>query len=176
MKSLVLAVVIAFSIISGVLIWCLFTLSERIDYLEKKFDSYQETTRMRFDKTREASLKLDYLQKEHDKMIELLRLRQNKLSEKKKRLTFDSTGPGYHRELSKALTELKGIKDALAKGKNEKWIKLKDRPPALHETVLVKDIDGDVTCAYRLRDDPYFYESISGRDISNVVEWMRIPE
>jgi regulatory protein YycH of two-component signal transduction system YycFG len=112
MKSLVLAVVIVFSIISGVLIWCLFTLSERIDNLEDlKIDSYQESTRMRFDKVHAMNMKLIRQQEEHDKKIEVLRLRLDKLIEKEKRLTFDSTDPGYHRELLKALTELKDIKD-----------------------------------------------------------------
>jgi hypothetical protein len=56
-------------------------------------------------------MKLIRQQEEHDKKIEVLRLRLDKLIEKEKRLTFDSTDPGYHRELLKALTELKGIKD-----------------------------------------------------------------
>jgi antitoxin component of RelBE/YafQ-DinJ toxin-antitoxin module len=35
----------------------------------------------------------------------------DELIEKEKRLTFDSTDPGHHRELLKALTELKNIKE-----------------------------------------------------------------
>lgn len=112
MKSLLLVIVIVFSVIFGVLIWCLLTLSERIDYLEDvKIDSYQESTRMRFDKINAMNMKLIRQQEEHDKKIEVLRLRLDELIEKEKRLTFDSTDPGYHRELLKALTELKRIKD-----------------------------------------------------------------
>jgi hypothetical protein len=111
MKSLLL-VVIVFGVIFGVLIWSLLTLSERIDNLEDlKIDSYQESTRMRFDKVHAMNMKLIRQQEEHDKKIEVLRLRLDKLIEKEKRLTFDSTDPGYHRELLKALTELKDIKD-----------------------------------------------------------------
>jgi hypothetical protein len=111
MKSLLL-VVIVFGVIFSVLIWSLLTLSERIDNLEDvKIDSYQESTRMRFDKVHAMNMKLIRQQEEHDKKIEVLRLRLDKLIEKEKRLTFDSTDPGYHRELLKALTELKGIKD-----------------------------------------------------------------
>lgn len=112
MKSLLLVIVIVFSVIFGVLIWCLLTLSERIDYLEDvKIDSYQESTRMRFDKINAMNMKLIRQQEEHDKKIEVLRLRLDELIEKEKRLTFDSTDPGYHRDLLKALTELKHIKD-----------------------------------------------------------------
>jgi hypothetical protein len=111
MKSLLL-VVIVFGVIFSVLIWSLLTLSERIDNLEDvKIDSYQESTRMRFDKVHAMNMKLIRQQEEHDKKIEVLRLRLDKLIEKEKRLTFDSTDPGYHRELLKALTELKDIKD-----------------------------------------------------------------
>jgi C4-type Zn-finger protein len=111
MKSLLL-VVIVFGVIFSVLIWSLLTLSERIDNLEGlKIDSYQESTRMRFDKVHAMNMKLIRQQEEHDKKIEVLRLRLDKLIEKEKRLTFDSTDPGYHRELLKALTELKDIKD-----------------------------------------------------------------
>jgi hypothetical protein len=111
MKSLLL-VVIVFGGIFSVLIWSLLTLSERIDNLEDlKIDSYQESTRMRFDKVHAMNMKLIRQQEEHDKKIEVLRLRLDKLIEKEKRLTFDSTDPGYHRELLKALTELKDIKD-----------------------------------------------------------------
>jgi hypothetical protein len=111
MKSLLL-VVIVYGVIFSVLIWSLLTLSERIDNLEDlKIDSYQESTRMRFDKVHAMNMKLIRQQEEHDKKIEVLRLRLDKLIEKEKRLTFDSTDPGYHRELLKALTELKDIKD-----------------------------------------------------------------
>jgi hypothetical protein len=111
MKSLLL-VVIVFGVIFSVLIWSLLTLSERIDNLEDlKIDSYQESTRMRFDKVHAMNMKLIRQQEEHDKKIEVLRLRLDKLIEKEKRLTFDPTDPGYHRELLKALTELKDIKD-----------------------------------------------------------------
>lgn len=111
MKSLLL-VVIVFGAICGDLIWHLSALSERIDNLEDvKIDSYQESTRMRFDKVHAMNMQLIRQQEEHDKKIEVLRLRLDKLIEKEKRLTFDSTDPGYHRELLKALTELKNIKE-----------------------------------------------------------------
>lgn len=59
---------------------------------------------------------------------------------------------------------------------SQKWVPIKDQPPEVNETVLVRDSDGYVTCAYRLHDEPYFYESISGMGMSNVVEWREIPE
>jgi hypothetical protein len=111
MKSLLL-VVIVFGVIFSVLIWSLLTLSERIDNLEGlKIDSYQESTRMRFDKVHAMNMKLIRQQEKHDVIIEELRLTLDELIEKEKRLTFDSTDPGHHRELLKALTELKDIKD-----------------------------------------------------------------
>lgn len=91
--------------------WLIGSLEDNVDFLEKMINGYQETTRMSFDKIHAMNAKLSYRQEEHDKMIEVLRLRLDKLIEKEKQLTFDSTDPGYHRELLKALTELKNIKD-----------------------------------------------------------------
>ena len=111
MKSLVLAIVIIFSIIFGIFLWCLLSLSERIDYLENvRIEADQDTNRTRFERIHAMIEKLIYWEEEHGKKIEVLRLRLDKLIEKEKRLTFDSTDPGYHRELLKALTELKDIK------------------------------------------------------------------
>lgn len=61
-----------------------------------------------------------------------------------------------------------------------KWIKLKDQKPEAYENVLVKDIDGDVTCARMCEetcaDDITFFEFFSGEIIDDVVEWREIPE
>lgn len=112
MKSLMLLVTIIFCIILGIFLWLILSLYEKIDYLENvRIETYQGTNRTRFDKTQAMIAKLSYRQEEHDKKIEVLRLRLEKLIEKEKRLTFDSTDPGYHRELLKALAELKDIKD-----------------------------------------------------------------
>lgn len=54
------------------------------------------------------------------------------------------------------------------KQKTGEWIKLKDHKPEAYEDVLVKDIDGDVTCAY-LCDDIDFLERFSGEIIDDVV-------
>lgn len=64
--------------------------------------------------------------------------------------------------------------------KTGKWIKLKDQKPEAYENVLVKDIDGDVTCAYACEDirdvNIEFYERFSGELVDDVIEWRRIPE
>jgi hypothetical protein len=48
---------------------------------------------------------------------------------------------------------------------SQKWIPLEKELPKDRETVLVKDIDGDVTCAYMCDDiytDMGVFESFSG--------------
>jgi hypothetical protein len=72
------------------------------------------------------------------------------------------------RQLVAWLLDLKQLR------KQTKWIELKDQKPEEFEDVLVKDIDGDVTCAY-LCDDTDFLEHFSGEKIDDVVEWMEIP-
>jgi hypothetical protein len=57
----------------------------------------------------------------------------------------------------------------------QKWTPLEKECPEEYETVLVKEIDGDVTCAY-MCDDIVFFEAFSGEPIDDVVEWRRIPE
>ena len=60
------------------------------------------------------------------------------------------------------------------KQKTLEWIELKYQKPEAYEDVLVRDIDGYVTCAY-LCDDVDFLERFSGEIIDDVVEWMEIP-
>ena len=72
------------------------------------------------------------------------------------------------RQLVVWLLELKQLR------KQTKWIELKDQKPEEFEDVLVKDIDGDVTCAY-LCNDGHFLERFSGEIIDDVVEWMEMP-
>lgn len=89
----------------GVFIWIIYTIENDLD---KGNNEYYHNVMREFEK---IHIKLNNQQDEHDKMIEELRLILDELIEKEKRLTFDSTDPGYHRELLKALTELKNIKD-----------------------------------------------------------------
>ena len=72
------------------------------------------------------------------------------------------------RQLVAWLLDLKQLR------KQTKWIELKDQKPEEFEDVLVKDIDGDVTCAY-LCNDGHFLERFSGVIIGAVVEWREIP-
>ena len=89
----------------GVFIWIIHIIEDDID---NGNNEYYHNVMREFEK---IYTRLGYLREEHDKTIEVLRLRLEELIEKEKRLTFDSTDPGYHRELLKALTELKDIKD-----------------------------------------------------------------
>ena len=72
------------------------------------------------------------------------------------------------RQIAAWLLDLKQLR------KQTKWIEMKDQKPEEFENVLVKDIDGDVTCAY-LCNDGHFLERFSGEIIDDVVEWMEIP-
>lgn len=92
----------------GVFMWIIHTIE---DDLGKGINEYYHNTIREFEKSRAMIAKLSNHQEKHDVMIEELRLTLEELIEKEKRLTFDSTNPGYHRELLKALTELKDIKD-----------------------------------------------------------------
>jgi uncharacterized coiled-coil DUF342 family protein len=92
----------------GVFIWIIHTIE---DDLGKGNNEYYHNVMREFDKIRALIGKLSYHQEKHDVMIEELRMTLDELIEKEKRLTFDSTDPGHHRELLKALTELKDIKD-----------------------------------------------------------------
>ena len=62
---------------------------------------------------------------------------------------------------------------------SQKWIPIKKELPTEHETVLVRDSDGDVTCAY-MCDETYtdmsFFESFGGECVDDVIEWRRVPE
>ena len=69
---------------------------------------------------------------------------------------------------------IRNLPPVTPKQKTGEWIELKDHKPEALEDVLVKDIDGDVTCAY-LCDDIDFLEHFSGEIIDDVVEWMEIP-
>ena len=69
---------------------------------------------------------------------------------------------------------IKSLPSVTPKQKTGEWIELKDQKPEEFEDVLVKDIDGDVTCAY-LCNDGHFLERFSGIIIGAVVEWMEIP-
>lgn len=91
----------------GVFMWIIHTIEDDID---KGINEYYHNTIREFEKSRAMIAKLSNHQEKHDVMIEELRLTLEELIEKEKRLTFDSTNPGYHRELLKALTELKYIK------------------------------------------------------------------
>ena len=89
----------------GVFMWIIHTIE---DDMNKGINEYYHNTIREFEKTH---VKLSYQQEKQGIMIEELRLTLEELIEKENRLTFDSTDPGYHRELLKALTELKDIKD-----------------------------------------------------------------
>lgn len=69
---------------------------------------------------------------------------------------------------------IRNLPSVTPKQKTGEWIELKDHKPEAYEDVLVRDIDGDVTCAY-LCDDTDFLERFSGEIIDDVVEWMEIP-
>jgi hypothetical protein len=74
---------------------------------------------------------------------------------------------------------IKELPSVTPKQKTGKWIKLKDQSPETYQNVLVKDIDGDVTCAYIVDEVDActsFYESFSGEYIEDVVEWREIQE
>lgn len=70
---------------------------------------------------------------------------------------------------------IKELPSVIPEQKTGKWIKLKDQKPEDYEDVLVKDIDGDVTCAY-LCDEVDFLERFSGELVEDVVEWMEMPK
>ena len=76
--------------------------------------------------------------------------------------------------ISQHIKRIKALPSVTPKQKTGEWIELKDQKPEALEDVLVKDIDGDVTCAY-LCDDTDFLERFSGEIIDDVVEWMEIP-
>lgn len=92
----------------GVFMWIIHTIE---DDLGKGNNEYYHNVMREFEKIHAMNAKLSHQQEKHDIMIEDLRLTLEVLIEKEKRLTFYSTDPGYHRELLKALTELKDIKD-----------------------------------------------------------------
>jgi len=92
----------------GVFIWIIHIIEDSIN---KGINEYYHKTIREFEESRAMIAKLSNHQEKHDVMIEDLRLTLEELIEKEKRLTFDSTDPGYHRELLKALTKLKDIKD-----------------------------------------------------------------
>jgi hypothetical protein len=71
--------------------------------------------------------------------------------------------------------KIKALPSVTPKQKTGEWIELKDHKPEEFEDVLVKDIDGDVTCAY-LCNDGLFLERFSGEIIDDVIEWMEIPQ
>ena len=76
--------------------------------------------------------------------------------------------------ISQHIKRIKALPSVTPKQKTGEWIELKDQKPEALEDVLVKDIDGYVTCAY-LCDDTDFLERFSGEIIDDVVEWMEIP-
>ena len=88
----------------GVFMWIIHT-------IEDDNNEYYRNVMAEFEKIHSMIAKLSYHQEKHDKKTEVLRLKLEELIEKEKLLTFDSNDPGYHRELLKALTELKDIKD-----------------------------------------------------------------
>lgn len=89
----------------GVFMWIIHTIE---DDMGKGINEYYHNTIRELER---IYLKLYHQQEEHDVKIEELRMTLEELIEKEKWLTFDSTDPGYHGELLKALTELKDIKD-----------------------------------------------------------------
>ncbi len=74
----------------------------------------------------------------------------------------------------KVIEHLKQIPSVTPKQKTLEWTELKDQKPEDYADVLVRNIDGDVTCAY-LCDDTDFLERFSGEKIDDVVEWMEMP-
>lgn len=78
------------------------------------------------------------------------------------------------RSTGEIIQDILDLPSVTPKQKTGKWIELKDHKPEAYEDVLVKDIDGDVTCAY-LCDDTDFLERFSGEIINDVVEWMEMP-
>lgn len=81
--------------------------------------------------------------------------------------------------IEKDIATIQTLPPVIPKQKTGEWIELKDQKPEAFENVLVKDIDGDVTCAY-MCDETYtdmcFFEAFSGECIDDVIEWRRIPE
>lgn len=62
---------------------------------------------------------------------------------------------------------------------SQKWIPIEKGYPDGSEIVLVRDRDGDVTCAvlcYRRYADMVFLEAFSREPIDHVIEWRGIPE
>jgi hypothetical protein len=78
------------------------------------------------------------------------------------------------RSAGEIMQDILDLPSVTPKQKTGKWIELKDQKPEEFENVLVKDIDGDVTCAY-LCNDGHFFERFSGEIIGDVVEWREIP-
>lgn len=76
--------------------------------------------------------------------------------------------------IEKDIATIQTLPPVIPKQKSGEWIELKNQKPEAYEDVLVRDIDGDVTCAY-LCDDVDFLERFSGEIIDDVVEWMEIP-
>lgn len=76
--------------------------------------------------------------------------------------------------IEKDIATIQTLPPVTPKQKTGEWIELKDHKPEAYEDVLVRDIDGDVTCAY-LCDDTDFLERFSGEIIDDVVEWMEMP-
>jgi hypothetical protein len=83
------------------------------------------------------------------------------------------------RSAGEIMQDIIDLPSVTPKQKTGKWIKLKDQSPETYQNVLVKDIDGDVTCAYIVDEVDActsFYESFSGECIEDVVEWREIQE
>ena len=100
------AVFILFYVLTcGVFVWIIHTIE---DDLGKGNNEYYHNVMAEFS---EMHIRLSRQQEEYREMIEELKMELYELIEREKRLTFDSVDPGYHRELLKALTELKRIKD-----------------------------------------------------------------
>ena len=70
---------------------------------------------------------------------------------------------------------IKALPSVTPRQKTGEWIKLKDQPPKKHVNVLVKDIEGFVTCAFLPYTGLNFLENFSGEIIDDVVEWMELP-
>ena len=70
---------------------------------------------------------------------------------------------------------IKALPSVTPRQKTGEWIKLKEQPPKKHVNVLVKDIEGFVTCAFLPYTGLNFLENFSGEIIGDVVEWMELP-
>ena len=70
---------------------------------------------------------------------------------------------------------IRNLPSVTPRQKTGEWIKLKEQPPKKHVNVLVKDIEGFVTCAFLPYTGLNFLENFSGEIIDDVVEWMELP-